>query len=344
MIDKKISETLKFGSFLSIILVVLIHSSNIHLIESDKTSLAYQVTFFLQHIISMKIALSAVPFFFTVSGYLYYHNYVNGSYFPKIKNRIRTLLLPYLFWSSFVVLMFFVMQSIPILKQFFTNNIIEDMSFYEILNSIFINPINYPLWFLRDLIILVLFSHVIYFLVNRYAYLLLIVTFILWLNNICPGTQLCFYKSESFFFFILGATLSLNKINYDVFINNKFIFSLMMIAYLYFVIDPEIKNLYFFQFSVAFGVYVLWIVSKIMLKYNLAKSILGYSFIIYVFQEPGLTVLKKILFNIFGNNAYASLFIYIVSPMIMIVFLIFFGKILKIYLPNFSRVITGNRL
>lgn len=344
MIEQKITETLKLASFFSIILVILIHASNIHLITEDKSDIVYQISFLIQEIISMKIGLSAVPFFFLASGYLFYQKYTHTSYFPKIKKRINTLLLPYLFWSSIVVLIFFILQSIPSLRLFFSNNIIEDMNISEILNVIFINPINYPLWFVRDLIIIVLFSHIIYFLINRYAYFTLVVTFILWMNNICPSTQFCLYKSEPFFFFILGAYLSIKKINFDYFLDNKIIIYLILLIYSYFIISTEITNLYLFQSFILLGVGVIWITSKWFLRFNLAKNLTIYTFVIYVFHEPGLTILKKVLFSILGYTPYASLLIYIVSPIVMVVFLVFFGKFMKYYFPNFIRITTGNRL
>lgn len=70
---------------------------------------------------------------------------------------IGTLFIPYLFWSLFGVLFYFTLQSLPPLQVFFTKKLIIDYSFQELINVIFNQPIPYQLWFLKDLMILVLF-------------------------------------------------------------------------------------------------------------------------------------------------------------------------------------------
>ena len=95
----------------------------------------YQV---LKLVVSQTLVKAAMPMFFFISGYLFFGNVEKWNwqtYQQKIKRRGKTLLIPYIIWNLLMAVM---------LRPFSP--------------SIFCEPANMPLWFLRDLIVVSLLT------------------------------------------------------------------------------------------------------------------------------------------------------------------------------------------
>ena len=145
----------------------------------------------------LKIAVSqtlvkiAMPTFFVMSGFLFFANveqFNKEIYWQKIGRRVKTLLIPYIVWNLLMAVK---------LKTF---NL-----------SIFWEPANMPLWFLRDLIIVSLLTPIIYIGVKRLGYWLIVLLLPIYLTGIWaiqPGLN-----PYAICFFTLGAYLSIQRIN-----------------------------------------------------------------------------------------------------------------------------------
>lgn len=64
----------------------------------------------------------AVPFFFFISGYLFFTNYKNGKefYFYKWRKRFYTLLVPYIFWNLLTIVLYYLLQRYSLTKDYFS--------------------------------------------------------------------------------------------------------------------------------------------------------------------------------------------------------------------------------
>lgn len=145
----------------------------------------------LKIMMSQTLVKVAMPTFFVMSGYLFFANTDTLSrniYKQKIGRRVKTLLIPYIIWNLLMAVK---------LKTF---NL-----------SIFVNPANMPLWFLRDLMIVSLLTPIIYIGVkklNYWIFLLLLPIYLTGIWAIQPGPN-----PYAICFFTLGAYLSIKKIN-----------------------------------------------------------------------------------------------------------------------------------
>src|SRR5260221_1551137 len=165
---------------------------------------------FVENFLSKGIARIAVALFYLISGFLFYVTFdfsLRGVIY-KYKRRIKILVIPYLFWSLYGVLLFFVLQSIPQSKNFFTRELIKDYSFSQFLDTLLINPITYQLWFIRDLIMLVVFSPLIGFLTKSSKGVWIFFLVVLW--YVAPKTFELF-SNESLLFFTVGGYLAFEK-------------------------------------------------------------------------------------------------------------------------------------
>ena len=158
----KIISLLRFPMIVG---VVFCHSMTF----SDGSYPAYDV---LRDLITDICSDIPVSLFFFFSGYLFFLNVEEFSfkvYKKKIQRRVFSLLIPYIFWNLFCVA---IMGTGAILMPEIFNVARDELSGLDFSGwlSLFYcgldtnQPVAYQLWFLRDLIVVTLFTPVIYYL------------------------------------------------------------------------------------------------------------------------------------------------------------------------------------
>lgn len=198
------------------ILVLFIHTSWLHYhpIPLDQLGDPKTLQQFLQTFIVYGFGGIAVPIFFVISGYLFFRkspeSFEGGFFVSQWKKRLYTLLIPYILWNTLKVALLLVkgygLQAIGI-----NGGNGEDMVNIQALNfyRIYIAPIDGPLWYLRDLIVMAVISPLIFLLLRylrHWGILLLGVCYLSSLDTGIPG-----FGSTAIFYFSLGAYYSLSK-------------------------------------------------------------------------------------------------------------------------------------
>lgn len=351
--NEYLSVKLKVISFFSMLLVVFLHSYNVVVnLDSEVILLDQGYSSFIQNFFSQGICRIAVPLFFSISGYLFFLNTKGdlNEFISKFNKRLKTIVVPYLFWSISWFLFFLVLQSIPQLAMFFNSKNLVDYTVKEIVTTILINPIPYQLWFLRDLMCLVVLAPLLFLLVKKTKYFALALVVIIWFLDL----NLIVFGNESLFFFVLGSFISIhkNEILNIKFSNKALPYTLIWIAVLLFktaLIHYRYEEAFVISFlhkvSVLIGILAVWSLYDSLINGGMKTDIkaLKYSFFIYVFHEPMLQFLKKILFYLTYKNELISLIIYIVAPIITILICIIVGFILRLAAPKFYLFICGGR-
>ncbi|KAF2081157.1 acyltransferase family protein [Flavobacterium sharifuzzamanii] len=356
-IDKYLSDKLKLISFVSMLMVVFLHSYNLgtEIIENPNIKRGYN--FFVQFFISQGITRIAVPIFFTISGYLLFIrlNNINifKEYIPILKKRFISLAVPYLIWSFSFFMFFLLLQKLPGIATLFKQKHIADYSISETLSVIFINPIPFQLWFIRDLILLIVIFPLLYWVLQLFKGLALLLFLISWWF----GFDFIVFSNEALLFFAFGSFLGINKSDLKVEINQIttcFLISLWLLIVLCetLLVYKSFSNLYILNFlhksGILIGVISVWFFYDFILKnkyrfYFKSIPFLHLSFFIYAFHEPLLEILKIIFYKILGTEQTAMFSIYIVAPLIVIALCILTGEFLKKKVPSFFKIITGGR-
>lgn len=149
---------------------------------------AYEV---LKLIVSETLVKVAMPTFFVMSGYLFFATVTEWNaktYWSKLRRRVKTLLVPYIIWN---IAMAVKLQTFSL--------------------SIFTEPANMPLWFLRDLMIVSLLTPIIYIGVRKLGYWIFAILLPIYLTGLYavqPGLN-----PYAVCFFTLGAFLSIRKMD-----------------------------------------------------------------------------------------------------------------------------------
>ena len=166
------SKVISFLRFPLCAAVVLIHI-NINT-ENCSTHPLYDSVHYL---FAQILARVAVPLFFMFSGFLFFYKSEKlhfSDYKGKLTKRIRTLLIPYLFWNFTIILYYLLGRMLGLgseygsgfgfidwLKPFWNNYPVETNG-----EGIASYPICVPFWYIRDLMVTVLLSPIIYYLLS----------------------------------------------------------------------------------------------------------------------------------------------------------------------------------
>lgn len=202
----QISKSISLLRFPLVLMVVFIHSGgfgefhteifNINMLSNIHVYDIFRI------LVSRILCQVAVPLFFLISGYLFYskfgkYNWNWSIWIQKLKSRVYTLFIPYISWN---ILRFIYNETFGLLqsmrhgesfysgihiilskispKIFFNFGLTDTgyINWHNELTMMYV-PVHTPFWYVRDLILLVIASPVIYILLKRLAgwYILLLV-------------------------------------------------------------------------------------------------------------------------------------------------------------------------
>ena len=350
--DQYLSVKLKAISFFLIIMVIFLHAHNLN---TGNLADHKGYSWCIQTFISGGLALVSVPLFFLISGYLFFLNLKGtaAEFKLKIKKRFNTLLIPYIFWSLWGMLIFIILQSLPQSKPFFNNSPILHFSALQFLNTLLLDPLPYQLWFIRDLMMLVVVSPALYFILKKLNYFAVIICIVPWIYDF----TFHLFNSQSLLFFMLGGYIALWKKEIaEIRLSAKYLWMilfwvamaaiktiLLLIDYPSFFIINQVHKL-----CIIAGVFSVWklydtlVAEKDITDWKI-YPIFSYTFFMYAFQEPMLTILKKGLLFAIGKSEAATLSIYFITILTTIgISLVVAASISKI-MPRFYALITGGR-
>ena len=196
MIDDTSSLRLKLLRFPPIIGVVYIHAyfTAINFAHGTiGTEDLNALTDFVRVLVSQGIARVAVPLFFLMSGYLFFANFrwSQQTFLRKVTTRMRTLLIPFLFWNVAMLGFYATVQSIPALAPYFSGPtaLIRELSLMEYPNVLLGfkgYPIAYHFWFIRDLMVLILLAPLIALVLRFAALPFLLAVYLCWVTGKWP--------------------------------------------------------------------------------------------------------------------------------------------------------------
>ena len=316
-------------------------------------------------IISEIISRTAIYLFFFISGFLFFYNigsrFTISKYKSKLLRRVYSLLIPYLFWNALVILLFYCVQTITPGLTSGNNMFVSDWSCKEWLSAFWAydngHPINSPFWFIRDLMVVCLFSPVIYWLNrNNYGFLFVVILFLMWSWGCYSGIP--GLNTDAFFFFSLGAFYSTERKDI-INLCDRLLYLAITIALFSIFIQLWAFNrgnlnndyldvLVFFCQRLGFMalmVLVIFTAGKFLESGADVNKLLNKSnFFIYAYHSVALGFLCRIRERLIQpSNDIEALLIYFIQPTIIICLGVLIFMILNTYTPSFTKLITGSR-
>lgn len=298
--------------------------------------------------------------FFFISGFLFFYKsgtFNRNIYGKKVKSRIKSLLVPYIIWN-FIGFLVLSVKCLPLLSGIFPG--VADVQYnfttfldcfwafvYPNADSSVLQPINYPFWFVRDLMIVVLCTPLLYWFIK---YTKVIVVFLMgycWFFNIIPATWIP--SSEALFFFSAGAYLSISGKNVlTVFRNFHYIIPLyvLMIILDTFTKDYFVNN-YIHHLGILLGIIsVFLIVSHYLYKGKIIIDglLLNGSFFVFAMHALFIGEFGKVVIQ-FGHiqSPYLLIVVYAFIPVLTILICLGTYRILRSVLPRLTTLLVGGR-
>lgn len=338
-------ETLRFPLILTI---VFLHCYT----STSAVTRGHDIFFRLIYPLSLWLGETGVPAFFFISGLLLF--YSKKTYVQKLKSRFHTLLIPYLFFNGMILCCYLCLI-------YFGKTILiagKDLSDYSLIDYLRAfwdrgtwdsgngSPVLCPFWYIRNLIILVVLSPLLYYIL-KYTKLIFPVIFgLIWINSHDSA-----YTFQSLTMFSLGAYFPICDRNlvelferYKVlFVGSFFFFAIMDFLHLYVSIPfalpfhrlSLVANTFFFISFFGFFLYCHHIYSSF-----LSKS----SFFVFCIHYPFTTYLRPLFDRINGLNDIILVVTYLLSVVCVTLICVLVYKILKSIMPGFVTIITGNRV
>lgn len=333
-ISSHLSYKLKIVSLIAIIFVLFIHSTILN-VE------VHTLFFYVQTLISDYFCRVFQPLFFSISGYLFFIGFkasIEG-FIQKYKSRFKSIFIPYIIWNILVLIQMVALKHMPVLgshinsdvNSFFQLNIIEQI------NELFVKPYAFHLWFIRDLIIIVLFTPLIYWSIKRINVFFI---FILIALDII-GTPIV----GSFVPFSIGAYFAIKCINIEREISNNLLLILgiasILIAFLFVIYMFEVSYYLTWPFLLFIWFGYDYLVMKKNITFNFLTRYMPYTFFIYLFHEPSLNIFKRLI--LLGKSESYLWIAYFLSPLFSIILSILVAQILKRYSNPIYLVLVGGR-
>ena len=350
-----LSKTITFLRLPLIVGVVFIHTNFADVNIGGKlwaTQGQFPIHDIFRYLVSEELARIAVPLFFFMSGFLFFlhTDFSFSAYKKKLEKRVYTLLIPYLFWNIVVLSLFFLTQTFMSSMTSGAKKLIVDYTLSDWFVIFWNMPICYQFWFIRDLMVVALFSPLVYLFVRHLKVLGITLLGILW----CLGLwgSITGFSSTAFFFFAFGAWFSVYQHNFVTdFKPLRLSFTLLYILIV--IIDTILwyKQVEGFSFIHNLGIVVglitivAWTAFSIQQgKIKCNNLLAGSSFFIYAYHGMPLALIVKIWSKLFESPTEFTMILGYISIPLFIVGLgiVIYVLALKCF-PRFTRLITGGR-
>ena len=308
----------------------------------------------------------SVPIYYFISGFVFFLGLemTKDAYTRKFQNRVKSLFVPYLVWNAVAIILLIitifssfnqykghVAEFTPSLHGFLSalwiyHGELEGVYFAE---KIF--PINAPLWFIRDLMVVVLCTPLIHFLLKKLKHYLVVVLGIYWFWTAFYSVGVYPFR-DALFFFVWGGYMALYKNDILAIWGKYFKLSILLYVLLgcLYVLSayysPDFTQL-IKLLNVIVGLMFAYNLSAWLLKRNICKPnkfLSSSSFFIYVshFLIAG-KVLKLIFLLVNPSSSISLLLVYITAVLITLFSLLFVYYLLRRFTPGVLKVVCGRK-
>ena len=367
LINTDFSKRITSLRFILAIFVILIHSvagenNQINFAENVVQLEMPAYVDVIQYIFTKVLGGIAVPFFFIISSYLFFAK-------PKkmkasIKSKVKSIAVPYIFWTILTILLFYIAQSFSFSKNYFAKqeNIIRSWHLIDFLKAFagrkvsndYWQPLVFQFWYLRNLIIFMIFSPLIKLFAGRFPASYLCFVFTATLFRLAGAFSDPLWIFPAFFYFSLGF-YAVNHIQHVLEFLDSIRWRDFIIAYIFFTA----ASLYFkftqnfisgvvgfarSFFTILLFIKISGVLSKNKSVYKKLSALSVFSFWIYAAHAPFVvTAIKKLIVRVVPMHGIFILIQFFLTALLCVAFLMSLGLPTHKFFPVFFSFITGGR-
>ena len=223
----------------------------------------------------------------------------------------------------------------------------KSLPLWESIYNMLTEPAGFHLWFLRDLIVFMAISPLLWLISKRS-----------WIAAIVLSIVLNHWMSWVFWFW-LGLTIRVSNSNIEKLPKGNWVLVLTGVIYIGSAVlaGMDMDKMIPSPFGVIglikqlACIYFVWIVydkiarGRCLSEQGLWRHICGYSFFIYCFHEPAFNIIKKLGVVVLGSSEPVLILLYLINPLIMVAIAIIIAKTMlhiKPLVPVY-KFLTGGR-
>lgn len=357
------SKTIDFLRFPLIIGVIFIHNYSSTMtvqgveMGNDTFMPAYHIA---SELFSQVIGRVAVPLFFLISGFLFFLrvDFDKTSYLRKLRSRSKSLLVPYLAWNVAFLAFYYTVSHLPVLRDWFKG---AEYTAEFILTSLWgragnnpLDPMTYPIayqfWFIRDLMVTVLLTPLIYAIIKHLKGYGPLLFGLLWFFQCWPNClQYHGLSITAWFFFMTGAWLSISRKNMVETFRKAarptyILYPILAVADLCSKDLPG--NSYIHNAGIIAGILFFFNLASHYIGKGIWKTsalLSGASFFVFAIHDPWLlSQLKKVAFKVFRPDTDGQLtLLYFAIPICVAGIALGIYMLLRKFAPTFLKIICG---
>lgn len=287
------------GYYLSI-LVVLIHISTKFNYEYTSQEIAYNWYHVFDIIMRNTFTQVAVPLFLIISGTIFFRDYANEKFSLKIKNRIHSLLIPFLLWNVIATVFEIFVTHSPF-SSFLVGRQAFEFSLSNILLSIVWYKTNSVFWFIFDLIVFCLISPALWFFLRKKSSAILTLIVIIVLNIAGIGLpDAVFFRSDALLYFFTGAVIGTHYFDWFMVKNAPSKIKLSIFVVIICIVFEAINKLKIIHISDGWNVLVLipfsiatWVMADLFIDRMSVAPRYDNSFMMYALNQNVEAVVVK---------------------------------------------------
>lgn len=369
------SETITMLRFPLAILVVFIHvyHPDIDVYKLHAIGFSGMAVYeYVRRFFSIVLGSSAVPVFFIISGYLLFlkvDNYSKDVYIGKLRKRWHTLVIPYFLWIALYACEAILSQEVGSFiihgkpwtnfTEFFRQNgwlhmLWDSRVWDERITWLGVEthesgPFLLPFWYMRDLMVMVLLSPIVYWLVKKLRMVYICFWGIIYVLDIKLSWMSGTFVGASLFFSV-GSYFGINKIDFT-----KALWKLRYVIFLLTLILACLQTYgiddrgFLLPWLVIFQSFTLIILASELCRYpnlyDLNKRMAGLSFFTYsihLFILGYVTIIVNKLMPV-GDIWYVNMANYFIAVTIIIVVCLIVYLIMLKCVPNILGILVGDR-
>jgi succinoglycan biosynthesis protein ExoH len=359
--SSQLSQIISFSRISLIVGLVFLHyerfpNSRVSPFRGIDTE-AFQVATFVNSFV-LFFFFSVVPLLSMVSGWLFFSFTTNArtELLSRMGRRFKSLYLPLVLWNlAYLVILWMVFKSAPeseLLKEIKPN--FETAGVGHYVNAVFAitaHPIGFQFWFVRDLFVTVLVSPIIWLMLTRAPWSLLLLGLV-WLS----GFDLwIFFRADVVFFFALGGLLRLYKAPLEINLSatlwllGAYILLVSLRTLAPYVVEAGAPLLEVATRSMRLiGVLGCWGVFQAVALSPFGAVVArygGFAFFLHAAHFPLLAAVKIALWHLVPvENQFWMLLHYLVSVTVTVLIGVSSGLLLARLKPDYFAFLNGGRL
>jgi len=343
-IDPDVSSRINVLRIILIGLIILGHGGKALTVIVPKMG---TVMSFVFSMINTNVDYATVPLFFAISGFLFLRKFelTRASYLNMLHKKFTGLFIPFVLFNAIWMLWFYFVGSIDMFGSWTS---VKEAGIINKLLGVGTIPVNYPTWFLRDLLIIFLVCPVFSLLYREMPMTGLVALFAFWIGQDDGGAYSLYGHAFSFY---AGGLLARKNANlrdtagFDALVIPGFALATLFFIFKdHFALDPSLVGRLFKCYS-WLGVVFFWCVSRyeFLKKSKLLQKMAAYSFFIFLCHEPLVSIMQTHVIVFWRPQSDLEQLVFYFGSALVTIFLLYgLGLALSKYTPRVYGFCVGS--